>query len=158
MKSRLKKLLRHIFYWDSPAQGAFFGLTLAIVGTWLLLSRWVIPRLGPGARGLSANRIAVWTCAATFLAAWYPFNNGLRPEPVIAFGVIATWVLVEYAIATRRLAPAALALMVAGLAATTAPDSRSSQITSMSLTASAPSLCKAGGKTVRHPSARRPPP
>ncbi len=38
MKSRLKKLLRHIFYWDSPAQGAFFGLTLAIVGTWLLLS------------------------------------------------------------------------------------------------------------------------
>ena len=38
MKSRLKKLLRHVFYWDSPAQGAFFGLTLAIVGAWLLLS------------------------------------------------------------------------------------------------------------------------
>ncbi|MEZ0052765.1 arabinosyltransferase A [Mycobacterium sp. MAA66] len=95
---------------------------LAGIGTWLLLSRWVIPRLGPGARGLAANRMAVWTAAAVFLAAWYPFNNGLRPEPLIAFGVIATWVLVEYAIATRRLLPAALALIVAGLAATTAPQ------------------------------------
>ena len=24
-----------------------------------------------------------------FLAAWLPFNNGLRPEPLIAFGVVA---------------------------------------------------------------------
>jgi arabinosyltransferase A len=95
---------------------------LAGIGTWLLLSRWVIPRLGPGVRGLTTNRIAIWTAAVVFLAAWYPFNNGLRPEPVIAFGVIATWVLVECAIATRRLVPAALALVVAGLAATTAPQ------------------------------------
>ncbi|MDH6245452.1 arabinosyltransferase domain-containing protein [Mycobacterium sp. OTB74] len=95
---------------------------LAGVATWVLLSRWVLPRLGPGARGMSHNSIAVWTAAAVFLAAWYPFNNGLRPEPLIAFGVIATWVLVEYAIATRRLVPAALALVVAGLAATTAPQ------------------------------------
>jgi arabinosyltransferase A len=95
---------------------------LAGIATWVLLSRWVLPRLGPGARGMSHNSIAVWTAAAVFLAAWYPFNNGLRPEPLIAFGVIATWVLVEYAIATRRLVPAALALVVAGLAATTAPQ------------------------------------
>lgn len=95
---------------------------LAGMATWTLLSRWVLPRLGPGARGVSANAIAVWTAAAVFLAAWYPFNNGLRPEPLIAFGVIATWVLIEYAIATRRLAPAAVAIIVAAFTATTAPQ------------------------------------
>ena len=38
MKNRLKKLLQHILYWDSPVQGAFFGLTMAGIGAWLLLS------------------------------------------------------------------------------------------------------------------------
>ncbi len=59
--------------------------TLAAIATWLLLSRWVIPRLG---RRLAINRVAVWTGGAVFLAAWLPFNNGLRPEPIIAFGVL----------------------------------------------------------------------
>jgi len=36
-----------------------------------------------------------------------PFNNGLRPEPLIALGVLVTWMLVERAIALQRLAPAA---------------------------------------------------
>ena len=54
-----------------------------------------MPRLG---RRLAVNRVAVWTGAAVFLAAWLPFNNGLRPEPLIAFGVLLTWVLVEYSI------------------------------------------------------------
>ncbi|BBZ30871.1 arabinosyltransferase B [Mycolicibacterium madagascariense] len=92
---------------------------LAGVATWLLLSRWVIPRLG---RRLAANRVAVWTGAAVFLASWLPFNNGLRPEPLIAFGALAAWVLVEYAISARRSWPAAAAIVVAMFSLTLAPQ------------------------------------
>ena len=93
--------------------------TLAGIATWLLLSRWVLPRLG---RRLALNRVAVWTGAAVFAAAWLPFNNGLRPEPIIALGVVLTWVLVEYAIGARRVAPAALAVVVAMFSVTLAPQ------------------------------------
>jgi len=93
--------------------------TLAGIGCWLILSRCVLPRLG---RPLAANRVAVWTAGAVFLAAWLPFNNGLRPEPIIAFGTLLTWMLVENSIATRRLWLAAVAIVVAALAATVAPQ------------------------------------
>lgn len=63
--------------------------TLAAIGTWLIISRYMLRRLGPGRGGLGANRVAVWTAGAVFLAAWLPFNNGLRPEPLIALGVVA---------------------------------------------------------------------
>lgn len=92
---------------------------LAGIGTWILLSRWLIPRLG---RKLAVNRIAVWTSAAVFLAAWFPFNNGLRPEPLIAFGVLAAWALAEFTIASRRLWPAAAAVVVAVFTVTLAPQ------------------------------------
>jgi arabinosyltransferase A len=93
--------------------------TAAAIGTWLILSRCVLPRLG---RRLAVNRAAVWTAGAVFLAAWLPFNNGLRPEPLIAFGAVAVWVLVENAIGTRRLWPAAVAIIVAVFSATLAPQ------------------------------------
>jgi arabinosyltransferase A len=93
--------------------------TLAGIGTWLILSRWVLPRLG---RRLAVNRVTTWTAGAVFLAAWLPFNNGLRPEPLIAFGTIAAWALVEYAIGTRRLWPAAVATVVAVFSVTLAPQ------------------------------------
>ncbi|MGX9788667.1 arabinosyltransferase domain-containing protein [Mycobacterium sp. MMS18-G62] len=93
--------------------------TAAAIGTWLIISRCVIPRLG---RRLANNRVAVWTAGAVFLAAWLPFNNGLRPEPLIAFGALATWMLVESAIATRRLWPAAIAIVVAMFSVTLAPQ------------------------------------
>ena len=96
--------------------------TLAGIGCWLIISRYVLRRLGPGKGGLASNRVAVWTAGAVFLAAWLPFNNSLRPEPLIALGVIATWMLVETAIATRRLVPAAVAIVVAMLTATVAPQ------------------------------------
>jgi arabinosyltransferase A len=96
--------------------------TLAGIACWLLISHWVLRRLGPGRGGLGANRIAIFTAAAVFVAAWLPFNNGLRPEPLIAFGVLFTWALVERAIALRRLAPAAVAVIVALLTATLAPQ------------------------------------
>ncbi|MBJ7384097.1 MAG: arabinosyltransferase domain-containing protein, partial [Mycolicibacterium sp.] len=93
--------------------------TLAGIGTWLLLSRWVLPRLG---RRLNRNRVAVWTAGAVFLAAWLPFNNGLRPEPLLAFGVVAVWMLMETAIGTRRLWPVALAVVIVVFSVTLAPQ------------------------------------
>ena len=96
--------------------------TAAGIGCWLILSRFVLRRLGPGRNGLAANPIAVLTTGAVLLAAWLPFNNGLRPEPLIAFGVLLTWALVERAIAGRQLAPAAVALVVATFTATLAPQ------------------------------------
>ncbi|OBI12029.1 arabinosyltransferase [Mycobacterium sp. E2327] len=96
--------------------------TLAGIACWLIIGHWVLRRLGPGRGGLAGNRVAVLTAGAVFLAAWLPFNNGLRPEPIIALGVIVTWVLVERAIALGRLAPAAVAIIVAMLTATLAPQ------------------------------------
>lgn len=96
--------------------------TLAGIACWLIIGHWVLRRLGPGRGGLAANRVAVFTAGAVFLAAWLPFNNGLRPEPLIALGALVTWMLVERAIALRRLAPAAVAIIVALLTATLAPQ------------------------------------
>ena len=93
--------------------------TLAAMGTWLILSHFVLPRLG--AR-LARNRIALWTGGAVFLAAWLPFNNGLRPEPLIAFGVLLVWMLVEISVARRILWPTAVAIMIAVLSVTLAPQ------------------------------------
>ncbi|MGE2837222.1 arabinosyltransferase domain-containing protein [Mycobacterium sp. SMC-4] len=93
--------------------------TLAAIGTWLIISRFVLPRLG---RRIADNKVAVWTAAAVFLAAWLPFNNGLRPEPLIAFATVAVWMLVEITIGTRRLWPAAVAIVVAMFAVTLAPQ------------------------------------
>lgn len=92
------------------------------VGSWLILSQRILPRLGSGRTGLDNNRIAVATGGAVFLAAWLPFNNGLRPEPLIAFGVLAVWMLVERTIATRTLAPTAVAIVIAVFCVTLAPQ------------------------------------
>jgi arabinosyltransferase A len=93
--------------------------TAAAIATWLIISRCVLPRLS---RRIAVNRVAVLTAGAVYLAAWLPFNNGLRPEPIIAFGTVAAWVLVENAIGTRRLWPAAVAIIVAVFCVTTAPQ------------------------------------
>lgn len=102
--------------------------TAAGMACWLIISRRVLRRLGSKAgnglagNGLAGNPVAIFTAAMMFVAAWLPFNNGLRPEPLIALGTIGTWVLVENAIASRRLAPAAIAIIVAALSATLAPQ------------------------------------
>ncbi|AFM19671.1 PMT family glycosyltransferase, 4-amino-4-deoxy-L-arabinose transferase [Mycolicibacterium chubuense NBB4] len=77
---------------------------------WLLLSREVLPRLGPA---VSGSRAAVWAAGLVLLAAWMPFNNGLRPEGQIATGALITYVLIERAITSGRLTPAALAITTA---------------------------------------------
>jgi len=77
---------------------------------WLLLSREVLPRLGPAVAG---SRTALWAAGLVLLAAWMPFDNGLRPEGQITTGALITYVLIERAISSGRLAPAALAIITA---------------------------------------------
>ncbi|MGI5218531.1 arabinosyltransferase domain-containing protein [Nocardia sp. CA-290969] len=86
---------------------------------WLALSREVIPRLGVVLR---RDRVVVWTGALGFLAVWLPYNNGLRPEPVIAVAVLLTWCFVERAIAAKQLLPYAIAILIAAFSLTAAPS------------------------------------
>ena len=77
---------------------------------WLLLSREVLPRLGPA---VASSKPALWAAGLVLLAAWMPFNNGLRPEGQIAVGALITYVLIERAIISGRMTPAALAVISA---------------------------------------------
>ena len=77
---------------------------------WLLLSREVLPRLGPA---VTSSKAANWAAGMVLLTAWMPFNNGLRPEPIIALGSLITYVLIERSMCASRLTPAALAVITA---------------------------------------------
>jgi arabinosyltransferase B len=77
---------------------------------WLLLSREVLPRLGPA---VASSKPAVWAAGMVLLAAWMPFDNGLRPEPIIAVGSLITYVLIERSMRYSRMTPAALAVVTA---------------------------------------------
>ncbi len=79
---------------------------------WWIISREVIPRLG---HAVKSTRAAAWTAAGMFLAFWLPLNNGLRPEPIIAVGILLTWICVERGVATSRLLPVAFACIVGAL-------------------------------------------
>ncbi|HXA90664.1 MAG TPA: arabinosyltransferase domain-containing protein, partial [Mycobacterium sp.] len=79
---------------------------------WWVISREVIPRLG---HAVKTNRAAAWTAAGLFLATWLPLDNGLRPEPIIALGILLTWCSVERAVATNRLLPVAIACIIGAL-------------------------------------------
>ncbi len=83
--------------------------TLLGLLTWGLLSRCALPRLGVHKPWLAALAFATW---------WVPLCLGLRPEPWVAAGLLGCWLLVERAVATRRLLPLVLGLLLAG--ATTA--------------------------------------
>jgi arabinosyltransferase C len=87
--------------------------TLAMALTcWWAISREVMPRLG---HAVKQNRAAAWTAAGMFLAVWLPLDNGLRPEPIIALGILLTWCSVERAVATSRLLPVAIACISGAL-------------------------------------------
>ena len=83
---------------------------IAALVCWLLLSREVLPRLGPA---VEASKPALWAAGLVLMAAWMPFNNGLRPEGQIATGALITYVLIERAIISGRMTPAALAIVAA---------------------------------------------
>ena len=77
---------------------------------WLVLSREILPRLGAKIAG---RQVAHWTAAMVFLAFWLPYNNGTRPEPIIAMGALLTWASFERSIVTSRLLPAAIGVIIA---------------------------------------------
>ncbi len=79
---------------------------------WWVISREVLPRLG---QAVKTSQAAAWTAAGLFLAFWLPLNNGLRPEPIIALGILLTWCSVERGVATSRLLPVAIAIVIGAL-------------------------------------------
>ena len=85
---------------------------------WFILSREVMPRFGALVDG---RRVAHWSAAMVFLAFWLPYNNGVRPEPIIAMGALVTWVSFERAIATSRLLPAAIGVIFATISLASGP-------------------------------------
>ncbi|MFT3898700.1 MAG: arabinosyltransferase domain-containing protein [Gordonia sp. (in: high G+C Gram-positive bacteria)] len=87
------------------------------IAVWLILSREVLPRLGRAA----SRPVVGATAAVAFLAMWFPFDNGLRPEPIICLGALLTWCSVERAIATGRLLPAAIACMIGAFSLAAGP-------------------------------------
>ncbi len=91
---------------------------LSGLAIWFVLSRLIIPRLG---EDIAARRVAYWSAAGVLLAFWLPYNNGLRPEPVVALGALLTWVFIERAILTRRLFPAAIGVVIATLSLSCGP-------------------------------------
>ncbi len=91
---------------------------LAGIVCWLVISREVLPRLGARVRG---NQVALWTAGLVFLAFWLPYDNGLRPEPLIAAGALLTWCSIERAIATARLLPTAVAILIAAFSLAAGP-------------------------------------
>ncbi|WP_170312821.1 arabinosyltransferase domain-containing protein [Prescottella subtropica] len=86
---------------------------------WMIISREVLPRLG---RTVRRNTVALWTGGLVFLAFWMPFDNGLRPEPIIALGALLTWCSIERAIATGRMLPAAVAVLIAAFSLAAGPS------------------------------------
>nr|VDG62069.1 Probable arabinosyltransferase C [Streptococcus thermophilus] len=93
---------------------AWMRLPTLIAGIliWWILSREILPRLGTT---IATRRVSYWTAAFMFLAFWLPYDNGLRPEPIIALGTIAAWASFESAIASRRLLPAAVGTIFAAV-------------------------------------------
>ncbi|WP_328856005.1 arabinosyltransferase domain-containing protein [Williamsia herbipolensis] len=88
------------------------------IAVWLIISHEILPRLG---RAATTSRIVPWTAAFVFMASWFPFNNGLRPEPIICLGALLTWCSVERAIATGRTLPAAVACTVGAFSLAAGP-------------------------------------
>ncbi|WP_280464357.1 arabinosyltransferase domain-containing protein [Nocardia cyriacigeorgica] len=91
---------------------------LAGLVCWLVISREVLPRLGARVR---RDKVALWTAGLVFLAFWLPYDNGLRPEPLIAAGALLTWCSIERAIATSRLLPAAIGILIAAFSLAAGP-------------------------------------
>ncbi|WP_165943067.1 arabinosyltransferase domain-containing protein [Gordonia zhaorongruii] len=92
---------------------------VAGLASWFVLSRVVLPHLGPK---VGANIWATATAAAVFLAFWLPFCSGLRGEALIVLGSLLTWWAAETAITRKRLLPAALATTTAAMTLALAPQ------------------------------------
>ncbi len=108
-------------HWSSVSTTILWMNIPALVAglvSWLILSRVLLPRLGPAVRN---NGWATWAAAAVFTSFWLPFCSGLRSEGIIVLGSLLTWWAAEQAIATRRLLPAALGAIAAAFTLALAP-------------------------------------
>lgn len=91
------------------------------IASWAVLSRLIAPRLfrtglSQPNRSLRASTALVPVAlAAAFLVWWLPYNSGVRPEPLIAFGTALSYVWVDRARVTRTVLPLCLAGLTAGL-------------------------------------------
>ena len=88
------------------------------LASWFLISRALLPRLGTRVR---RSRSAGWAAAGVFLCFWLPFNNGLRPESVVVIAALVSFVMLERALATRRMLPVAGALVAGAFAVAATP-------------------------------------
>ncbi|MDQ4118493.1 MAG: arabinosyltransferase domain-containing protein [Actinomycetota bacterium] len=88
------------------------------ITSWFLISRALLPRLGTRVR---RSRSAGWAAAGVFLCFWMPFDNGLRPETPVMIAALLSFVMLERALATRRLTPVAWALIAAAFAVAATP-------------------------------------
>ncbi|MDQ4091890.1 MAG: arabinosyltransferase domain-containing protein, partial [Actinomycetota bacterium] len=88
---------------------------LAIV-TWLVVSRGLLEAALPAVAGTVRIRLLTAVC---LLAAWLPFNLGVRPEPYVALGVTSVLALLWRA---REPAMVGWAALIAGLTVTTSPS------------------------------------
>ena len=90
--------------------------TVLGVATWFVLSRGVFGAALPAVAGTVRIRLLAAVC---LLAAWLPYNLGVRPEPYVALGVTSVLALLW-----RAREPAALgwAALVAGLTIPVSPS------------------------------------
>ncbi|MGH3697680.1 MAG: arabinosyltransferase domain-containing protein [Pseudonocardiaceae bacterium] len=88
------------------------------LGTYALLRVLVTTVLGRVAQRVST---AAWAVAAAHLVWWLPYGMTLRPEPLIALGTAATFVLAELARRRRSVGVLATAVALAALAVTASP-------------------------------------
>ena len=122
------------------------------IACWWVISREVIPRLG---HAVKVNRAAAWTAAGMFLAFWLPLNNGLRPEPIIALGILLTWCSVERGVATSRLLPVAIAIIIGALTLFSGPTGIAAVGALLVADRSAENHCRSAYFALRLPGAAR---
>jgi hypothetical protein len=70
---------------------------------------------------VAGRPVVAWAVAAAHLLWWLPYGMTLRPEPLIALGTAAVWVLAELARRRRSVGVFALAVAVAALTVTASP-------------------------------------
>ncbi|GAA2814756.1 arabinosyltransferase domain-containing protein [Crossiella cryophila] len=87
---------------------------VAAFGTWLVLSRGVLPRL-------TEHQPRILT-AAVLLCWLLPYGIGVRPEPWVALGLASVLALVLRALAHGRAFPLGVAVALAGLCAAITPS------------------------------------
>lgn len=89
--------------------------TVLGIATWFVVSRGVLGAALPALAGTVRIRLLAAVC---LLAAWLPYNLGVRPEPYVAFGVTTVLALLYRA---RGLAALAWAALVVGLTIPVSP-------------------------------------